>query len=426
MGYRPGQFQQFGGFQAVDSLEILKNFTTDEAGIYKFSPWVSDTTSALFDAHGCGLWSRWQRHNYGQIDGSMDDIDRVYNEFYELRSGQPCSFLEPLEAERTTSELGRAYAEIEKRSISSDWAKAVEQMIRRPYNQDGFRSIPFNANHAGAPRVLIIGDSFVYGMSAKPYYNCFTDRLLARGYLIYNTGIPGTDPAQYAAIAKKYIPLLKPDIVVVCHFLGNDMMMFPREARQNQPHEHLTNAGFFESAPMGQHLSAEEAYAFYNSLIQIPKDAPGFGFWSATSITSMGWNILYRYGSVTHKPLEQYNAARQVSQEKLIEHTRPHFRQLDSLCKAFSVPLINAIVPHATQSSLIKNGIVHFDCTLIDSLFIGQRYYLPDSIFQAQSDFPQDDNHFNNWGSLKYADFLEGLLRQHGCQPTNCFTFEDC
>jgi len=418
-GYAPGQFQQFGGFQTVDSLSILKNFTTDEAGIYKFSPWVTDTTAMLFDKYGCGFWSRWQRYKYGQIDGAMDDIDRVYNEFHELRSGQPCSFLEPLEAEHSTSELATTYKRIGMQGTSSDWANAIKQIVRRPYNEEGFRSIPFTATHTGAPRVLIIGDSFVYGMTARPYYNCFADRLLARGYLVYNTGIPGTDPAQYAAIAKKYIPILKPDVVIVCHYLGNDLMLFPREPGVERPHEHMTNAGFFESAPMGEYLSAEEAYSFYNSLVQIPKNTLGYGFWSSTAIASIAWNALYRFGKVRHSPLEQYNAVRFVSHEQCIRNTKPHFILLDSICKRLSVPLINVIVPDAAQSEHVKQGALHYDGTLADSLFAGQPYYFPEGTMKVQTDFPEDDYHFNNSGSLKYADFLEGLLRQHGFAPTN-------
>lgn len=145
-------------------------------------------------------------------------------------------------------------------------------------------------------------------MSAKPYYNSFTDILLARGYLVYSAGIPGTDPAQYAAIAKKYVPILKPDMIIVCFYPGNDLLPFPREPLPLRPHEHMTNAGFFESAPEGKYLDAHEAYSYYRKLITIPSNSANYGFWSSTAITSLVWNILYTHGNVQHPGIEAYEA----------------------------------------------------------------------------------------------------------------------
>jgi hypothetical protein len=60
---------------------------------------------------------------------------------------------------------------------------------------------------------FFLGDSFTWGASAEPISKCFVDLVGNAGYLIFNTGIPGTKPNQYTYIAEKYIPILKPDFV---------------------------------------------------------------------------------------------------------------------------------------------------------------------------------------------------------------------
>src|SRR5690606_31822779 len=91
---------------------------------------------------------------------------------------------------------------------SDEYYTAVKRYLYHPFNKDGFRGIEFKKHRTRCKRILVIGDSFVYGMSAKPFYNSFYDILLSQGYMVYAAGIPGTDPAQYAAIAEKYIPIL--------------------------------------------------------------------------------------------------------------------------------------------------------------------------------------------------------------------------
>jgi len=54
-------------------------------------------------------------------------------------------------------------------------------------------------------KILFLGDSFTWGASAKPITNCFVDIVTRRGYLTFNTGIPGTGLNQYVYIAEKYI-----------------------------------------------------------------------------------------------------------------------------------------------------------------------------------------------------------------------------
>ncbi len=98
-------------------------------------------------------------------------------------------------------------------------------------NEDGFRSPSFSKLDSCKKKVLFIGDSFAWGKSAEPLTgNCFVDLVRKEtGCEVINLGIPGADPAQYYELAKKYIPTLKPDVVFVMFFMGNDLMTEDRK-----------------------------------------------------------------------------------------------------------------------------------------------------------------------------------------------------
>jgi hypothetical protein len=90
-------------------------------------------------------------------------------------------------------------------------------------------------------KILFLGDSFTWGASAEPITNCFADLISKQGYLVFNTGIPGTDPGQYAYLAKKYVPLLKPDFVIAMLYMGNDMTFNPSQMIPNKNLYYITN-----------------------------------------------------------------------------------------------------------------------------------------------------------------------------------------
>jgi len=133
---------------------------------------------------------------------------------------------------------------------------------------DGFRSIPLRFRESAAPKVLFLGDSFTWGHSAEPLENCFVDRVRARGYLCYNTGIPGADPDQYAFLAEKYVPTLKPDFVAVMIFMGNDLDSHLRNPlRPYQNVLQITDRGWYYAFDReGRYMSPAAAYMFAHNL----------------------------------------------------------------------------------------------------------------------------------------------------------------
>ena len=106
-------------------------------------------------------------------------------------------------------------------------ASAVHRRAGININHDGFRSPEFDTEPAARRTkmsVAIIGDSFAWGASAAPISRSFADQLRAEGYEVYNLGIPGTGPLEYRKAAEVYLPRLKPDVVIVALYLGNDIL----------------------------------------------------------------------------------------------------------------------------------------------------------------------------------------------------------
>jgi hypothetical protein len=86
----------------------------------------------------------------------------------------------------------------------------------------------------GAPRVLLIGDSFLAALQVEyeqSIAGLLADRLrLASGtpVTIRNAGVPGWDPPQYLVRARQLLATEPYDAMVVFVYLGNDVVADPR------------------------------------------------------------------------------------------------------------------------------------------------------------------------------------------------------
>lgn len=78
--------------------------------------------------------------------------------------------------------------------------------------------------------ILIIGDSFVAGMGVENRQTIAQDlkRLFETKYplraRVTNAGTPGWSPNQYYLETKRMLPLLHPDLGIVCLYVGNDFI----------------------------------------------------------------------------------------------------------------------------------------------------------------------------------------------------------
>lgn len=94
-------------------------------------------------------------------------------------------------------------------------------------NPDGFRGPDLAALEGKRDLVLLLGDGPVYGDGASTPEASFAARIAAGGTPVVNLGIPGTGVRQYASLAEKYIPRLKPKAVYLFFNTGDDFELDP-------------------------------------------------------------------------------------------------------------------------------------------------------------------------------------------------------
>ena len=290
--------------------------------------------------------------------------------------------------------------------------------VEQPINKAGFRSIAFSPElKMSQKKVLILGDSFAFGDESDPIYNSFADILLARGYLVYNTGITGTNPAQYYANALAHVSRLEPDIVVANFYPGNDIMKEFVSVNSTTPPDHFTNAGYFQSHYDGKYHSPSEIYQVYLNQIEIPSENNFFNWICAqTSTTSSIWAILFKLGLVDNQIILDDEPQHVVHGEPkndvykpdYIEVTKFYFDEIQKICANNEIVLLNVIIPDVEAERTI-NGNVLVDYGLLNQIFGTGRYFFKSDF--NDEDFAGSDIHFNNKGYLKYADYVDSLIQ---------------
>jgi len=74
-------------------------------------------------------------------------------------------------------------------------------------------------------RIMLLGDSFTFGMSAEyplGFADLLSEYMLSKhNGIVWNFGIPGTATRQALVLAQEYVPIMQPDIVVL-GFFNND------------------------------------------------------------------------------------------------------------------------------------------------------------------------------------------------------------
>lgn len=150
-------------------------------------------------------------------------------------------FLEdPLEAAAKTSSSWRVEGLVEDPELgysfrpgySGRMTLAGEYDLPFHINGQGLRNeVDFPPEHPGVRRILLIGDSFVFGVGV-PLQDTLGEQLEralntdAQGSApveVVAVGVPGYGPDDYALLAERWVPRLHPDLVVVGLFTGNDI-----------------------------------------------------------------------------------------------------------------------------------------------------------------------------------------------------------
>jgi hypothetical protein len=380
-GYSAGQHTKVHFFHPVDSLETLNGHTVNPEGIL-----IVEKSSA----------EKVKRHI------SLGDTSILSNELIEIQT-LAHERLRLLNGKFENMFSNKYFQLINtKRDTLHTIDVAFLEFVKNPINADGFRSIPFKLYPNNKPSVLLLGDSFTWGMSASSISNSFADILLARGYTVYNTGISATDVAQYMAIAKKYIPILKPDYVIVNFYLGNDITYYQRNILPNEPLLYATNAGILMANPHGKFLnSAEKAYDITYRHYCIPQDGGLFNdIMRQTATSTVIWRILRNNGVIPYDTtLTNYYKNTDFSRQEY-PVSNQQLNEIKSLAEQFDSKFILSSIP------TVDNGEIRY-AKDFPYQFDGLKYY---EMLVELEYYKLSDGHFNDLGHQRYANFLQEII----------------
>lgn len=382
-GFKPGERISTYWFKEVDTLINLTGFYADSLGINKV-----DSISSRHISNS--IANRLiQTYDSANLNGALPEVYCLGNDYINLPDN---SFRYLLDSINTKSSL-------------ADLDSSILNYSKKPINTHGFRSIEFRNYKSSRQKVLLIGDSFTWGNSALYKTNSFADELLALGYIVYNTGITATDPAQYKTVAKHYIPLLKPDVVIVNFFMGNDVVWYKRDVRPFQKALYPTNAGILMACPEGVCFhSSEEAYDYILLSRKIPKHNNGFNYLcSLTAFGSLFWQLLDKWDCVNDL-LYDYPEYSNLVEKSIFPYPycNTEIQEIKKYCEENNAEFILSVFP---DIDIYGNWVEPKD---IPGLFEGLDYHYRG--FQ-KIEYDLSTNHLNDLGNYNYSRYLDSLLR---------------
>ncbi len=388
---KPGQYWDSSWFHPVDSLKVLNGYYADEFGIFKIQKSIKQRIDAQIKL-------RKEKGDFISpiAINSNDEIGlaNLPQQAISVISG------------KSKSDLAQLYQYTFKKKEWSSFDSLLDDYINHPINEDGFRSVSFRSISSARKKVMLIGDSFTFGQSAFDLSNSFADQLLADGFLVYNLGIPGADPAQYLAIAKKYLPILKPDFVIINVYAGNDIIYYQRKPEPNVPLFYFTNAGCISNHPFHKYLySPEKALDFALSSTHIPQRTPWDKFCALSSIGTVFWKVVAKLNWVDVSSInftDYYLEAKKLklkspSLNEELKIISDLANQANSKCLLSFIPEVNRIYGLSKPSD-----------------YKGLKW---ETSYLVNFDLERDDyniplQHFNDKGHYNYAKFLEKELNR--------------
>lgn len=386
----PGVHTYSQWFNEVDTLIANKGFYADSDGIFKTDP---DVAVYLHNRLDSFTFKNVPPNFLKNISLEFYGLDRDYFEIQDTTYHNTFTdYVRNLTA-RDTAQLD----EVE---------KAILHYLKYPLNTDGFRGIEFKNYRTTKKKILLLGDSFTWGHSTKNKTSSFADLLLAKGYVVYNTGISGADPAQYLAVAKKYVAQLKPDYVVVNFFMGNDIQYYKRSIVPYMPIHYSCNASNLIACPNGIYFAnQQQAYQFVKAHYHIPIHNWFDKFCSLTATGTLLWKVMAKFNfHVSTIPVE-YEAYWKATEKykSTLPVCNDELKEVQRICES------NGAKFHLIAMPEIRNGRLIIPDE-VPHLFDSVPYSLPAGITTA--DYEADNGHYNEDGQRKHAEYIDAVIQK--------------
>ena len=277
-------------------------------------------------------------------------------------------------------------------------------------NADGFRNKEFGEIDSGKKKVLLIGDSYVWGSSAQPMVgNCFADLIRKEtDYEVINLGIQAVDPPQYLQLTKKYLPELKPDFLFVVFYMGNDLMKEDRNSPVGKPFEYVTNAGVITAYDGDKYFStAKESYQYFLNEKYFLKQPKNVFEWlvSKSAVLSTLYSVRFR--------LEEKRVYESAVKDSYI--TKKYLHAIQKISEEAKVPVRFVLIPEVKEAEMDSADYSNRYANLLQDSLLGKNWLQLHPQKSFYRNYP--DAHLNNEGHRYYADYLKSFLKNYFEQP---------
>lgn len=269
-------------------------------------------------------------------------------------------------------------------------------------------------NDDASPRLLLLGDSYTWGLSAdvgQGWAELVEATFEGEGGRVWNTGISASGTNQALAVAEYALPLLKPDVVVLGFYIGNDFrdnlypigswLAFEREGKPIKLNRYLLDEN------LRPRLMSERELFFASYGTRPPTNALERAMRST------------RLGTMTLNALDNLTRPRPTQDTRAItlDATRQPLARLLRLTESAGAKLLVLAIPAPTQLGRTDESYQNF---LALETELGLRVLHVDEELTARDYAPFPDDHWNNDGHSKAATAVitcvRALLRDEPCE----------
>ena len=220
--------------------------------------------------------------------------------------------------------------------------KAFSDSFGYPLNSQGFKDKEYEVKKSqGVYRIAGIGDSFAFGVVPYPhnFLTLLEDSLnqvpSLRPVELINMGIPSTGPPHYVAIITNEAIALKPDMLLLSYYIGNDLLGSSRDSRRRKlfTYSHLASILYY---------SYKVLFGLNNKGVYIP----------------YGDGTSYCDTCSTFKPerylelLEERSYVYQKNNSLFYRHLNSSFsylREIKTICDQHNIKLVVVLIPDQVQ-----------------------------------------------------------------------------
>ncbi len=385
----PGQQQYSPWFTPVDTLKTLAGFEVDSNGVLKMNSKIGLGLDSFIESNQQPMNFR---SKLVQNQNLLPELEVLVKDYQVFRKRE------------LHNTLGWRYFKALGSASRTKLDSLVMGYVGQPINSEGFRSIPFKALTDKRLKVMLLGSDITWGKGTVNITNSFADELLGRGLLVYNMGICGADGAQYLALAKKFVPILKPDVVVLTVDPRTDIRYYDTEAGPISPLNFFNNAGMLANRPAHATLGdPAKAYRYALQEYFIPPTTWFNKVCAATALTTFVWIQLKGKGLVQSHSMEfdsYYEASKSFRRSSpTINET---IKALEDLLQQQRVRFIVSFLPE------VKHGLYLRKLTDYPQLDLGKNKVLFNKV--GLSDYNPRNGLLNNKGHKRYAVFLNNLI----------------